>query len=294
MRLTHLISMLAVLLLGGAAQAQEAADPLSVPPSSEFPAHPQRVVSMNLCTDQLAMMLAAPGQLLSVSYLALDSRSSAMVEEARAYEINHGRAEEIYLLEPDLVIAGAYTTRATVDMLRRLDVPVAVIQPARALDDVVARILKMGTLLGHEDSAEAMAAQFIGDLSALTEANEEGPRAALYSANGWTSGDKSLAGQILRAAGLRNVATEKGFSQGGILPLEVLVMAAPDMVINSGDYPGHSRAEDVLRHPVLDVYRAPGMRSDMRDRDWVCGTPYVLRAIKRLRNDRDQFQRTAE
>ncbi|MGA0716208.1 MAG: ABC transporter substrate-binding protein, partial [Gemmobacter sp.] len=30
-------------------------------------APPGRVVSINLCTDQLAMMLAAPGQLVSVS-----------------------------------------------------------------------------------------------------------------------------------------------------------------------------------------------------------------------------------
>ena len=33
---------------------------------------PARVVSMNLCTDQLAMMLAAPGQLVSVSHLATE------------------------------------------------------------------------------------------------------------------------------------------------------------------------------------------------------------------------------
>ena len=33
---------------------------------------PQRVVSMNLCTDQLAMMLAGPGQLISVSHLGHD------------------------------------------------------------------------------------------------------------------------------------------------------------------------------------------------------------------------------
>ena len=33
---------------------------------------PQRVVSMNLCTDQLAMLIARPGQLHSVSHLASD------------------------------------------------------------------------------------------------------------------------------------------------------------------------------------------------------------------------------
>ena len=43
---------------------------------------PERVVSMNLCTDQLAMLLAGPGQLASVTYIATHPRASAMAEEA--------------------------------------------------------------------------------------------------------------------------------------------------------------------------------------------------------------------
>ncbi|MBO9479664.1 ABC transporter substrate-binding protein [Shimia sp. R11_0] len=246
---------------------------------------------MNLCTDQLAMMLAAPGQLVSVSYLARDDRSSAMARAAKAYDINHGRAEEIYLLAPDLVIAGAYSTRATVDMLRRLDVPVAVMQPARALEDVTARILEMGALLGQEDRAEDMARTFERDLAMLRAAEPQDVRAALYSANGWTSGDNTLAGQILLAAGLRNVATEVGYARGGIMPLEVLAMAAPDMVITSSGYPGMSRSEEILRHPVVEAFRAAGANSAMRDRDWVCGTPHVLRAVQRLIEDRKTYQR---
>src|SRR5690606_31042246 len=65
---------------------------------------PQRVVSMNLCTDQIAMLLAAEGQLISVSDLAADPRMSSMADKAAAYHENHGRAEEIYLMRPDLVI----------------------------------------------------------------------------------------------------------------------------------------------------------------------------------------------
>ncbi|WP_369681693.1 ABC transporter substrate-binding protein [Shimia sp. CNT1-13L.2] len=245
---------------------------------------------MNLCTDQLAMMLAKEGQLLSVSYLALDKRSSAMTEEAENYVINHGRAEEIYLLQPDLVIAGAYSTRATVDMLRRLGVPVAVIQPARSLEDVQNRIVEIGTLLGREDSAKKTAQDFLRQLEMLREPDHVGPRAALYSARGWTAGDATLAGQILRAAGLQNIAAEMGFEHGGAMPLEVLAMANPDMVITSAPYSGHSRSEEILLHPVVDTYRQNGARAGMRDSDWVCGTPHVLRAIERLVADREQFE----
>ncbi|MEO0811096.1 MAG: hypothetical protein AAFW82_10790, partial [Pseudomonadota bacterium] len=45
-------------------------------------AAPRRVVSMNLCTDQLAMLLAAPGQLYSVSYLAGRTDASVLADRA--------------------------------------------------------------------------------------------------------------------------------------------------------------------------------------------------------------------
>ncbi|MEM8575633.1 MAG: ABC transporter substrate-binding protein [Pseudomonadota bacterium] len=237
---------------------------------------------MNLCTDQLAMMLAGEGQLLSVSYLATDPRSSAMVDAAQAFAVNHGLAEEIYLMEPDLVIAGSFTTRATVDMLRRLGIPVAVFEPAYSLDEVRARLLQMGELLGREAAATALVAEYDRQLSILRVKTENRPSAALYYANGYTSGDRTLAGQILLAAGFDNVATELGYASGGIMPLEVLAMTAPDALITARPYPGASRAEEVLDHPAIRALREGRASGSFTDRDWICGTPFVLRAIGEL------------
>ncbi|PID61162.1 MAG: hypothetical protein CSB44_07565 [Gammaproteobacteria bacterium] len=243
---------------------------------------PQRVVSMNLCTDQLAMLLAAPGQLLSVSYIALDPRSSAMVEQARAYDINHGLAEEIYLMQPDLVIAGSFSTRATVDMLERLGIPVAVFDPAYSLEDVRARITQMGEVLHRQDAAQATLDTFDAGLAKLQAEVEHRPRAVLYHANGYTQGDNTLAGQILIAAGFSNAAEESGFAAGSHLPLEILAMTDPDFVITARPYPGASRAEEVMDHPVVHALRKRRATATMTDHDWVCGTPYVLRAIDNL------------
>lgn len=246
-------------------------------------AGPSRVVSMNLCTDQLAMMLAAPGQLASVSYIARDRRASAMAEDAMAYPINHGRAEEIYLLKPDLVIAGTFSTRATTDMLRRFGVPVAVFEPAYSLDDVPARIAQMGTVLGREEAANALITEFEAAMSHIATTTAP-PRAALYSANGYTSGQNSLAGQILEAAGFANIAAELGYSHSGVLPLELLAMADPDVVITTRPYERPSRSEEILAHPVVSALSRRPDTSEMRDADWVCGTPHVLNAIQKLRH----------
>lgn len=241
-----------------------------------------RVVSMNLCTDQLAMLLAAPGQLVSVSHIALDPRASAMVEQARSYEINHGLAEEIYLMQPDLVIAGAFSTRATVDMLRRLDVPVAVFEPAYSLDDVRARMIQMGEVLGRQEAAAKMLASYDARLAELRTEVGRRPRAVLYYANSYTSGDNTLAGQILRAAGFANGAEETGYGAGRKLPLEILALTDPELVITAQPYPGASRAEAVLGHPVVQTLQKAQATTTMSDHDWICGTPFVLRAIESL------------
>ena len=246
-------------------------------------AGPSRVVSMNLCTDQLAMMLAAPGQLASVSYIARDRRASAMAEDAMAYPINHGRAEEIYLLKPDLVIAGTFSTRATTDMLRRFGVPVAVFEPAYSLDDVPARIAQMGTVLGREEAANALITEFEAAMSHIATTTAP-PRAALYAANGYTSGQHSLAGQILEAAGFANIAAELGYSHSGVLPLELLAMADPDVVITTRPYERPSRSEEILAHPVVSALSRRPDTGEMRDAEWVCGTPHVLNAIQKLRH----------
>ncbi|WP_417678898.1 ABC transporter substrate-binding protein [Pseudodonghicola sp.] len=266
---------LAALVLTGAAalSAPAGADP-----------RPARVVSINLCTDQLALMLADPGQLVSVSRLAHDPSSSSMAEAAKAYPTNGSGAEEAYLLRPDLVLGGTFTSPATVSMLEKLGIRVELFAPARSLADVPKRLEQMGKALGQEDKAADMIARFETDLAALSTAPDHRPRAALYYVNSYTVGDQTLAGDILRAGGFDNVAVEAGLSQGGTLALEKLILLDPEVVIEGRDYPGQSRAEDVLHHPALHALTGTRVAGTVTDRDWICGTPLVLSALRNIRD----------
>ena len=245
-------------------------------------ADPQRVVSMNLCTDQLAMLVAGEGQLASVSALSQDPVSSAMAESAQAYPVNHGRAEEIHLLEPDLVIAGRFSAGATIAMLERLGIPVAVFEPATSLDDVRANLLRMGELLGRTERAQALVAAFDQRLAMLSGVPLDPPRAALYFPNGYTRGADTLVGDIIRTAGFDNIAAGLGITSGGHLPLEQLVLAEPELVITGSRNRGYSRSQAIMQHPVVDAAARFGSHRGLLNRDWVCGTPRVLSAVERI------------
>jgi iron complex transport system substrate-binding protein len=253
-------------------------------------AGPSRVVSVNLCTDQLALMLAAPGQLLSVSRLAHDPGSSSMVDRALSLPTNGSGAEEVYLLRPDLVLAGTFTDPATVQMLRNLGIKVELFAPATALSDVPKRIAQRGRALGRDAQAAQMISDFHTALDRFAaDIPERRPRAALTYVNSYSSGPKSLAGDILRLAGFENVATEIGLENVGRISLEQLVMLHPDVIITGRNYPGAARAEDNLRHPALAALRGTVLAGELTDKDWVCGTPFVLSAIETMRNLRQRL-----
>jgi iron complex transport system substrate-binding protein len=237
-----------------------------------------RVVSMNLCTDQIAMQLAAEGQLLSVSAVALDPSSSSMAEEARAYPANTGRAEEIFLLRPDVVLAGVWADPATVTMLRRLGIEVVQVPIVTRLAEIPAQIREVGAAMARGEAAEAMASEVEARLAALPPPPPQRPLAAFYYANGYSLGRDTLGGDIVAAAGFANLAEMTGQRAGGVLALEELVLHAPDLIISGTPYPAHSRAEEVMRHPVLARRAAEG-RVALSSADWVCGNSFTMRAL---------------
>lgn len=243
-------------------------------------AAPERVVSINLCTDQLAMMLAAPGQLISVSNMAREPESSAMAAEAGAWPTNSGRAEDVFMLRPDLVLAGSYSTQATVDLLSRLGIPVVEFTPETSFEDARNNMMKMGQVLDKVEKARVMVARFDAALSALRMPDEKPVRAALYAANGYSAGTGTLASEILAAAGMVNIAPDAGLTVSGTLPLERLVLAAPEVVIRTARYKGTSRAEEILDHPAFRAL--PTDPAAVTGPDWVCGTPNLLNAVSAM------------
>ncbi|MCT7374939.1 ABC transporter substrate-binding protein [Chelativorans salis] len=245
---------------------------------------PARVMSLNVCTDQLAMALAAPGQLVSVSFLAREPDLSPLHREAERYPVNRGMAEDVFLARPDLVVTGTYTLHNTTQLLKRLGFRVEEFSFVQTLDTIPRDIRRMGKLLGREEEAEAMAAEFEAGLAEV-EASQCGPRptALAYEQNGVALGKGTLADSVLTAAGFKNLATEEGVEGMAPFPLELVVEKKPDIVIvpgSKGDAP--SLGAFVPRHPALRALPATRIGAFVPRGSWSCGGPAVLEAVKAL------------
>lgn len=237
-----------------------------------------RVVSVNLCTDQLVMLLADPRQVVSLSKLSDDPRSSAMAEDAKAYAKNRGLAEEIAVSMPDIVVAGSFTDPSLIEMLRTIDIDVVQFPLTTSLDEIPSQIRKMGEVLNRIDAAENLAVDVEDRLAQIEDLKGDAPLAAFFYPNGFALGAGTLSHSILTAGGARNLSVDLGFTGNGRVSLEEIVLKEPDFLISSPPYSGFSQSEAMTQHPVLAgfpvLYSSP---------EWVCGTPPALRAVDQVK-----------
>jgi iron complex transport system substrate-binding protein len=242
-------------------------------------------VSLNVCTDQLALEIAAPGQLLSLSNLSDDRTLSWHFREAAAYPKNRGLAEEVFLSHPDVVVTGEFSLHNTSALLQRLGFSVEAFPYNTELSGIPADIRRMGKALARNVEAEKLAGDFASDLAALTVRScGETPAAIIYEQNGIAPGSGTLADSVLRAAGFRNLAAEQGIVGLAPVSLERLVQARPDVIlvsVDEGSLP--SLADQVPQHPALAALGSTARHAVIPAASLSCGGPFTLEALRALR-----------
>lgn len=246
-------------------------------------ATPKRVMSLNLCTDQLAMTLAAPGQLVSVSFLAKQPSLSMLHEEALKYPANRGRAEEVFLNDPDLVVTGTYSLHNTTALLKRLGFAVEEFSFVQTLDTIPDEIRRMGSLLGQEEKAEKIARDFTSEIESIKKKQcGRRPTVIAYDQNGIAPGKGTLADSVLQAAGFDNIAADLGVVGMAPFPIEEVIATRPDVIIigRPGETP--TLGERVPRHPAIAALPDTRIGSFVPQGSWSCASPSVIEAVRAL------------
>ena len=257
---------------------------LGGPTAAETPAKPSRIVSLNMCTDELVLRLAERDRIASITWLSQDPRNANMAETARTIPANHGLVEEVLSYRPDMIIAGAYTTRSTVALLKKAGVPVREFGVPRNLAEMRAQIAEMAALLGEAERGAALIAAIDRRLAALATNPIAGhTRALVLRPNGFTVGRGSLVDEILTHAGLTNLAAELGIDNYGQIALETVALGQADMLILNTTPDGPpSLAHEILAHPLLAKLGERLRLVALPSKLWTCAGPAVLDAIELL------------
>ena len=252
------------------------------------------MVSVNLCTDQLLLMLADAPQVASVSFLAREPKSSFVSAQAQAYPVNHARAEEVVALKPDLVLATRFTPPRLITTLERLGYHVERFRLDASLDGIVADIRRMAALLGQQQRGETLVANLQRSVAQPFEpAPSQRPSALFLQPRGYTSGRHTLQDEALRLAGWRNLAAEQGIEGYAPVDLERLLLWRPQRIFSSDyDGSGDSLAQRGLDHPALRRLLAGRPPEQIPYRYWICPGPMLAEAVALLRRARDDLKHT--
>ena len=247
--------------------------------------HPERIVSLNLCTDQLLLQLVEPQRIAAVSRLAHDPGLSVLEPQARALPAVRGDTEEVLLLKPDLVLVGRYTARYTTQMLRSLGIPVLEVPLASSLAEVQQQITLVADAVGESAKGRALVQALQQRQLELQQAAQQQsvpwPVAAERSWQGYSTGTGTLMNELIELAGYRNAGVEAGLTGYGYLPLERLVATHPDLMLTpdyASDMPSvvpRDQLHPALQHTALDSLT-------MQTRTTICGGLWSLDTAARM------------
>lgn len=234
-----------------------------------------RAASLNLCTDEYLLLLAQPGQIVGVSYLARDRRETALWRQAQRYPGNRGSIEDVLPLRPNLLLtSGGGGGRATAMLARRAGIRTLDVPYAANLDGVAKNLHDVAAALGKPQSAEPWLRR-LADLRRNAPLRAED--ALWMSGGGFTLAPDSLGAQWLRLAGLRQRPIV-----GGKVSLETLLITPPKALVISNYRSGQmSGGVRWLSHPI--VQHAASRRIVTDGRAWTCMGPLMITEIERLR-----------
>lgn len=238
-------------------------------------AAPARVASLNLCTDELVLALAAPRQVVSVTHLAQQPAETMLWRQARLYRSNDGSLISVAALRPDLVVTMGGGARDRLRIAGRLGIRTLDLPFAQDLGDVGENVRRLALALGREQAGAALLRRLAG----LIRSAPRGRRDAIWlGGGGRTVSASGLEAQWMALAGLRQRAMP-----GDRVSLETLIVRPPAILLRSDYRQGqYSAGQRWLSHPA--ARRARAARTIPTDgRRWTCMGPLLIDEIYRLR-----------
>ena len=234
-----------------------------------------RAASLNLCTDEYLLMLARPGEVVSISYLGAEPAESVLWRRAKGLHRNRGTLESALQARPNLIFTmGGGGGRATAAIAARLRLKVVDLPYPASLADVRRQGSIVAAALGRPGRARPL-------LSSLATLERNRPirsaDAAYLGGGGNSTSPGSLGAEWLALAGYRQRPLPNNR-----LTHELLATNPPRWLIKAEYRSGQwSRGQGWLAHPLVRRLENRMIWTD--GRAWTCGGLPMIAEVQRLR-----------
>jgi iron complex transport system substrate-binding protein len=231
----------------------------------------ERVVSLNLCTDQWLVLLA-PEKVAGLSPLARDPALSFVAEAAAGLPVVRASAEAVMDRHPDLVLGARFGAQTTLALLERAGLRVERLDIPTDFPGIRVALHAVATLLGVPERAGPLIAAMDAALPPPRFPTAEPIRVLVWEPRGWTSGPGTMMDAVVRAAGMVDAGS------GGRVGLEALLRHQPDLLVLPEGTAGASLATEMLRHPAVRGIPVRSIPTPLT----ICPGPFTAEAVAML------------
>jgi ABC-type Fe3+-hydroxamate transport system substrate-binding protein len=196
------------------------------------------VVSASLLSDELLEGVLPWESWLAVSHV-VDWPSATPASRLFPSKIRRtsGSTEDIFSLQPKLVLLSEYNNALTHAQLNSLGIVTHVVLTPRCFEDLFEQIEVLGERVGQEQNAQEKVSQIntrLESLRATTPPDGERPTALLLQGM-FSYGPSTLQGRCLEEAGFRNVLSDPAQLASPSLNIEFLLSADPEYIFMASD-----------------------------------------------------------
>lgn len=216
----------------------------------------ERIASASTIADQVLAEIAEPSRVATIAAHTRRIARAPWRYEGKAELQRLDDREAILALDPDLVVASGFADPGQVARLRRAGLEVFDLGAMHGLESLLDDIRTLGALIDEPERGEQLASRFERRFRRVAAhlAPEDRARAVYVGAFGdrLYGGSRGTSyGDVLRAAGVIDVAAEHGFEGWPAYRAEELLAMDPPWIVTADE-----RAETLCRYPGLANLRA--------------------------------------
>lgn len=254
-------------------------------------AAPARIVSINLCSDQMLLAIAKPEQIAGLGKLAKIPAQSYLAKLAAPYPAVGGNVEELLGLRVRHVMTGSYDRPRTRAFLKARGFRFFVVEPWSSLAAGRAQISKVAAWIGNPDRGQQMIEDIdaaVSDLAGLArlvkqaETNRAKTDFLILQRRGYVE-QTGLLAELAKLAGLIDASPRLHLPNSQIVRLEQIVRHQPKVLIVASLYANpEDQGQAKLIHPVLQKLYPASKRLVVPDRFTVCPGPATAALARQL------------
>lgn len=222
---------------------------------------PQRIVSLNVSTDEILNKLVGPERIAAFSKLADNAGISTIPKEDLQkvkLRVDAQGTEAILATRPDLVVIADWRGAELPEALRGVGINVFVYKTPTTVQDIKDTIKLLGQITGEPNKAAEMVGSMEQRLQTLRNKlgiipREKQVKVVALSFMGAFGGKDTTFDDECAYAQVRNMVAEKNIFKAGNVSKEAIVGMNPDLLIMpSWDFGEKKTARDFLQETLQD------------------------------------------